>query len=57
MDIIKDNAVDKKSFWLAKNTLLLVLLINPVRNTDVTKWDNFYKIKTPSEKINNSKKL
>ena len=57
MDITKDNVVDKKSFWLTKNEYLVSgLSVKPVRNNDITKWDDFDKIKTLSEIINDSKK-
>ena len=57
MDIAKDNDDDKKkSFWLVKNILLMTFWIKPLRNNDVTKWDNFDKIKTLSEKTNDLKK-
>ena len=56
MDIAKDNDDDKKkSFWLVKNILLMAFWIKPLRNNDVTKWDNFDKIKTLSEKTNDLK--
>ena len=42
MDITKDNVVDKKSFWLTKNEYLVSdLSVKPVRNNDITKWDDF----------------
>ena len=31
-------------------------MIRPVRNNDITKWDNFAKIAALSEKINNAKR-
>ena len=45
----------KKSFWLMKNKYLVSgLSIKPVRNNDITKWDDFDKIKILSEIINDS---
>ena len=42
MDITKDNVVDKNSFWLTKNEYLVSgLSVKPVRNNDITKWDDF----------------
>ena len=48
MDITKDNAVDKKKFLVGEKYLVSGLSIKPVRNNDITKWDNFDKIKTLS---------
>ena len=49
MDITKDNAADKKRGLAGEEYLVSVLLIKPIRNTDVTKWDDFDKIKFLSE--------
>ena len=57
MDITKDNAVDKKKFLAGKEYLVSDLLIKPVRNNDIIKWDNFHKIKTLSEKNKWLKKI
>ena len=56
MDITKDNAVDKKKFLAGEEYLLSVFSIKPVRNNDVTKWNDFAKIEALSEKINNAKR-
>ena len=48
--------MDKKFFWAGEEYLASGLLIRPVRNNDITKWDNFAKIEALSEKINNAKR-
>ena len=45
----------KKKF-LAGDEYVSGLSIKPVRNNDVTKWDNFAKIEALSEKLNNAKR-
>ena len=54
MDIAKDSAIDKKKF--PTSFLASGLLIKPVTNNDLTKWDDFPKIENPSKKINTLKK-
>ena len=56
MDITKDNAVDKKKFLPDEEYLISGILIKPVRNNGKTKWDDFAKIESLSEKINNAKR-
>ena len=56
LDITKDNAVDKKKFLADEEYLVSGILIKPVRNNGKTKWDDFAKIESLSEKINNAKR-
>ena len=41
---------------VGKEYLLSGFSIKPVKNNDITKWDNFAKIEALSEKINNAKR-
>ena len=41
---------------VGKECLLSGFSIKPVKNNDITKWDNFAKIEALSEKTNNAKK-
>ena len=45
-----------KKFLADEEYVVRGLSIKTVRNNDVTKWDNFAKIKALSEKINNAKR-
>ena len=51
-----DNAVDKKKFLADEEYLVSGVLIKPVRNNGKTKWDDFAKIESLSEKINNARR-
>ena len=46
----------KKKFLAGEEYLVSGLSIKPLRNNDVTKWDNFAKIEALSEKLNNAKR-
>ena len=49
MDITKDKAADKERGLADEEYLVSVLSIKPIRNNDVTKWDDIDKIKALSE--------
>ena len=54
MDITKDTLLTKK-LRAGQEYVVSGLSIKPLRNNDVTKWDDFAKIVALSEKINNAK--
>ena len=56
IDITKADAVGKKKFVAGQEYVVSGLSIKPLRNNDVTKWDNFAKIEALSEKLNNAKR-
>ena len=56
MDITKDTLLTKK-LWAGQEYVVSGLSIKPLRNNDVTKWDDFAKIVALSEKINNAKPI